>query len=219
MITQEGLYRTVLDANFVTALWGAIALYGVLAALLVPRADQNYQTFLDKGTPGAYKRAKHWARVTLAVPLLSLVTVLIISLIAIRLKNGVSLSWPPTSNLWVIIISVATQLIFLVIIWVFLVRLPPYEIPERNASELGTLRSRDYLAESIIWFFNETSSSVELFWVDYDGVEHSYGPVDPTQKHNTYDTHVFVVRNLARDFVALFVARDVPGGAYIRDKV
>jgi hypothetical protein len=210
----------VLDQNLVTALWGAIALYGVLAALLIPRADQNYQIFLDKGTPGPYKRARYWARVTLAVPLLSLVTVLVISLIAIRLKNGVSLTWPPTSSLWVIIIGVATQLIFLAIIGVLVVRLPPYEIPERNASELGTLRSSDYLTESYIWFFNETSSSVEIFWVDYHGVEQSRGSVDQLPMvQATYDTHVFVVRNLTGDFVALFVARDVPGGAFIRNKV
>src|SRR5215469_8899598 len=63
--------RLLLDANLVVALWGAISLFGVLVALLIPRTDQNYQTFLDVGSPEAYQRARTWAFVTRSVPLLS----------------------------------------------------------------------------------------------------------------------------------------------------
>jgi hypothetical protein len=82
----------MLDANLTTAIWGAISVYGVLAGLLISRADQNYQTYKEEGTFVAYNRARTWALTTASLPLLAFVTVLGMSLVGILEKNGAPFS-------------------------------------------------------------------------------------------------------------------------------
>lgn len=210
----------MLDANLVAAVWGAIALYGVLASLLVPRTDNNYRTFLDKGTEETYKAAKYWARITFAVPLVALFTVLAVSLIAILPRKGVPLTWPPTSSLWVVFIGLVSQLFFLIFVGLLVTLFPPsYDLPVRNLNELETLKSRDFSNQTIVYFANETDWPINLYWIDYDGHEIFYGPpLGPKElrRSETFATHPWVARNQDGTPVALFEARKVPGRAVIK---
>jgi VHL beta domain len=227
----------MLDANLVAAVWGAIALYGVLASLITPRTDTNYRTFLKEGTEETYKAAKYWTRVTISIPLVALLTVLAVSLIAILQKNGVPLTWPPTSSLWVILIGLASQVVFLVFVGLLVpLFMPPYylkpgnlrELNERDESGNWKVRSRDYTSPTIIWFVNATDTPISLYWCDYEGQEVPYDPPlasKDRRSQGTFDTHPWVAR-VARSEnetknetpetpVALFVARKLPGGALI----
>ena len=212
--------RLLLDANLVVALWGAISLFGVLVALLIPRTDQNYQTFLELGSPEAYQRARTWALVTRSVPLLAFCEVLGISLVGL-LPKDVSLTWPPSTSVWVIIAGLVTQLLFTAIV-IMLVKWPPsYNIPALNSDKLPGLKSHAFGSQSLIFFINKRPEPVRLSWVDYNGTEQDRGIIYPgnednPQGQNTSASHPFVVRDQKdNSFIALFVARSAPGRAVI----
>ena len=221
----------MLDANLTTAIWGAISVYGVLAGLLISRADQNYQTYKEEGTFVAYNRARTWALTTASLPLLAFVTVLGMSLVGILEKNGAPFSWPPTTGLWVIICGIATTLIFVVIV-LNLVTWPPrsYDLQARGCSDIPVRSSRSR-TKTHIDFVNELRRPVKLIWVDYAGAEQDFGSIGPDTREpdltknshpanmqgmNTYEGCVWVVREQGA-CITHFVVQDSSGAALISE--
>ena len=210
----------MLDANLTTAIWGAVSVYGVLAGLLISRADQNYQTYREEHTFHAYKRARTWAWTTGSLPLLAFVTVFGMSLVGIFEKNGVPFTWPATTGLWVIVAGIATTLIFVVIVAILVNWPPSYDLPSKGCNDIPARSSKNG-AKTHISFVNELSRPVRLFWVGFDGDEKDYGSIDPRtdephptedsrptniKEQDTYTGHVWVVRELGAcitHFVAL----------------
>ncbi len=74
--------------------------------------------------------------------------------------------------------------------------------------------------ETEIRFHNERKQTIELFWIDSSGEQHSYGKVGPEQSHSqhTYAGHVWLVSDLDGSTVAVFEAVKKPSDARIDNR-
>jgi len=75
----------------------------------------------------------------------------------------------------------------------------PGEAEQHLKSRVG-----DYAVEIV--FENQTSTSMHLYWLDYDGNRESIGDILPKQtvRHSTYVTHPWVVAKTGEDCVGVY---------------
>jgi hypothetical protein len=212
----------MLDSNLVAAVWGIAALYGVVVALLIPRTDQIYQAYIEAGTDVSHQRARIWARTTRLIPVIALLTVMGLSLVAIFGKNGVSITWPPSTSLWVILAGVISMLIFIGIVFVLVRRVPPFELPIIGCENAGRLSSVDqFRKEAKIYIVNESAAAVQYVWIDRKGkpADTLHARLNPGGKPvilNTYAGHLWMFQDSENKCIGLYRAREEPGGVIIR---
>jgi hypothetical protein len=213
----------MLDPNLVTAVWGIAALYGVVTGLLITRADQIYQAYLENGTPVSHQRARTWAMTTLVLPVIALVTIIALSLIAIFGRGGISTTWPPSISFWVVLAGAVTMLIFTAVIFRLVRRVPPFELSAISCEEgADELRSRDStLSPAKLYWVNEGSAPVQYLWIDRQGnaVERYRKKLDHDGIPRITDTwtgHLWALQDLEGKCIGFYRAREEPGGIIIR---
>lgn len=71
--------------------------------------------------------------------------------------------------------------------------------PDSSCANESTYRSTAGDHPAILNVINDTSTTFQLFWRDYDGQRVAYGPVAPntTTQQNTYLTHPWVIADSA----------------------
>lgn len=212
----------MLDPNLVAALWGVAALYGVLVSILVIRADQIYESYIEKGTKVWYERARTWAWTTLAIPVIAFVAIVALSVIAIGKKNGVPVTWPPGANFWNILIAVISMVVFAGIVFMLVRVPPPFELSLIRCEDAGELVSVDTTwTKTKMTFINNSPTAVQYIWVDRHGVLRKEGFCrelrndGQPQLEETWAGHLWKVQDMGGKCICYVRAREQPGAVII----
>ena len=91
-------------------------------------------------------------------------------------------------------------------------------LQEQNLSSLPNLKSGDDATETAVTFMNSTKSEIAYYWVDYEGNEKSYGKIAPDSfvNQHTYAGHVWLIKDVNGQNLAVFRAEEKTGRALIR---
>lgn len=92
------------------------------------------------------------------------------------------------------------------------------DLKAHDPSLLPNLRSGDDDTETAIIFVNGTKTEIAYYWVDYEGNEKSYGKVAPDAfvNQHTYAGHIWVIKNVNGQNLAVFRAEEKTGRALVR---
>ena len=90
-------------------------------------------------------------------------------------------------------------------------------LKEQDLNLLPNLKSKDDARKSTIIFVNATKSEVAYYWVDSEGNEEAYGKIAPDAfvNHHTYAGHVWLVKDVNGQNLAVFRAAEKIGRALI----
>ena len=91
-------------------------------------------------------------------------------------------------------------------------------LQEQNLSSLPNLKSGDDATETAVTFMNSTKSEIAYCWVDSEGNEKSYGKIAPDSfvNQHTYAGHVWLIKDVNGQNLAVFRAEEKTGRALIR---
>ena len=91
------------------------------------------------------------------------------------------------------------------------------DFKEYDLALLPGLKSEGAGIVTEIIFVNRTRSDISYYWVDYEGLERFYGVVRPNESvtQSTYDGHVWVVKDMNGDALAVFRAGRTTGRAVV----
>ena len=92
------------------------------------------------------------------------------------------------------------------------------DLKERDLNLLPNLKSEDNDRKTAIIFVNGTKSEITYHWVDSEGNEESHGKIAPDSfvNHHTYVGHVWLVKDVNEQNLAVFRAEEEIGRALIR---
>ena len=92
------------------------------------------------------------------------------------------------------------------------------DLKEQDLNLLPHLKSEDDGRKTAIIFVNATKSEITYHWVDSEGNEESYGKIAPDAfvNHHTYVGHVWLVKDMSDQNLAVFRAEEKIGRAFIR---
>jgi hypothetical protein len=88
-----------------------------------------------------------------------------------------------------------------------------------DCSQESTLRSTSFDTKTFITFRNETSRTVKVYWIDYEGDRISYGTLKPRESRSqqTFLTHPFVLTDLDDKCIGIFLPTEEPGVTILKD--
>ena len=94
------------------------------------------------------------------------------------------------------------------------------DLKEHDLSLLPNLRSTDSDTETAIIFVNGTKIEIAYYWVDHKGEEKHYGKiaVDTFVNQQTYAGHIWLVKDVNGDNLAVFRAEEKAGRAFVSAK-
>jgi hypothetical protein len=209
----------VLDQNVVTTIWGAIALFGVLVSLMVPRTEQAYSEFIAQGTALAHRRATTWTNATRTIPFVVAVMVTLLTLTAYLGDGSISAGLPPSRSSWIVISAPLLQLVFAIAILLVTTKPREYDLHPLTGVTEPDLRSSGHGHATKLSFVNQRSAPVRYQWLDWQGSHQSRSIVQPDTPaiESTYDGHVFVVEDVEGRVLGYYRARDEPAQIVLRD--
>ena len=90
-------------------------------------------------------------------------------------------------------------------------------LEKQNLSSLPSLKSGDNDPETAVLFVNGTETEIAYYWVDYEGNEKSYGKIAPDAfvNHQTYIGHVWLIKDVNGNNIAVFRAEERTGRALV----
>ena len=90
-------------------------------------------------------------------------------------------------------------------------------LKEQDLNLLPNLKSEDDDRRTAIIFVNATKSEIAYYWVDSEGNEESYGKIAPDSfvNHHTYAGHVWLVKDMDGQNLAVFRAAEKTGRVLI----
>ena len=90
-------------------------------------------------------------------------------------------------------------------------------LEKQNLSSLPSLKSADNDTETAVLFVNGTAAEIAYYWVDYEGNEKSYGKIAPDAfvNHQTYIGHVWLIKDVNGNNIAVFRAEEQTGRALV----
>ena len=93
----------------------------------------------------------------------------------------------------------------------------PLELKRHDPSQLANLKSTGSRVETAIVLVNRTRSDIFYYWIDFGGKATHYGSVAPGAEitQHTYDGHVWVVKDVSGNNLAVFRAEATPGRALV----
>ncbi|MGH9962637.1 MAG: hypothetical protein ACREBC_36905 [Pyrinomonadaceae bacterium] len=88
-----------------------------------------------------------------------------------------------------------------------------------DCSQESALRSTSFDTKTLITFRNETSRTVKVYWIDYEGDRISYGTLKPRESRSqqTFLTHPFVLTDLDDKCIGIFLPTQEPAVAILKD--
>jgi hypothetical protein len=88
-----------------------------------------------------------------------------------------------------------------------------------DCGQESALRSTSFDTKTLITFRNETSRTIKVYWIDYDGDRISYGTLKPheSKSQQTFLTHPFVLTDLDDKCIGIFLPTQEPAVAILKN--
>jgi hypothetical protein len=187
--------------------------------LTIPRADESNERFRRQIDERSRQRAHTWAALTRVTPFVVLGAIGAIAVAAVLLSHAITAS-PGVIGL--LAVTVCAQLGFAVVVWLVVEAVPTLAVLSPIGCEGERhLRSLDADQPTNIRFENESASTIEVFWLNYDGIRDSRGSIGPggNLRQRTWTSHPFLIVADQRICVAIFKPAETPCRAIITQEM
>ena len=94
------------------------------------------------------------------------------------------------------------------------------DLEEQDLNSRSSLKSGDDDTETAIIIVNVTETEIAYYWVDYEGNEKFYGNIAPDAfvNQHTYMGHIWLIKDVDGDTLAVFRAEEETGRAFVSPK-
>jgi hypothetical protein len=184
-----------LNTNLVAVQWGLLSMFGVVLGLLITPAEKYLQKFLESGEDNDRKRAARWAATIRMTSILVLLSLFGLSFLGARDAKMNFTAGLPTAT-WLLLMPLLAQIGFVVLVFSLVQRVPPLlQLPiQQPPSYTASPRTH---RKTVLRFVNETSGTIKVHWLDFDGKKDARGPniirSGSEARHHTYKGHRFLI--------------------------
>lgn len=184
-----------LDANLIAVQWGLLSVFGVVMGLLITPAERYLQQFLVTGNDNDRKRAARWAASVRMTSLLVLLSLLGLSFLGAR-DAGLNLPAGLSTATWLLMTPLLAQAGFVILVFFLVRRVPPVLLLRLQQPPLYDPSPSGHRESTVIRFINETSGTIQVHWLDFEGRKDSRGPHiggGEEGSSRTYEGHRFII--------------------------